>query len=406
VSAESVLFVGAGRQQRRAIVRARELGLRVVAVDRNPDAPGLAEADVAEVVDFLDLEAVIRVARDARVDGVLTIASDRAVPVVAAVAEALELPGIGTETAHVMTHKVAMRRRLAEHGMRQPRFAAARTLGGARAALRRVGLPAVLKPADSAGQRGVFLLESVGDLERHLHAALAESPTGDVIVERYHEGLEVNALVVMCDGEPALVAASDRLRPQGRGFGVAITHLYPSTLFGQALEAIEALAAAAPRALGLRDAVAYPQLLSTGAGAALVVEVAARILAGQMVEVALYGAGIDLVEVVLRQSLGEAVPDGLVRPRFTQPLAVYFLTAKPGALPTGRVSRVRGLERVLAAPGVVQADVYLVEGEVIRPVQRDGDRRGYVIAVADTNLEALDRAEKAARLLEVEVEEP
>jgi biotin carboxylase len=406
VNADSVLFVGAGRQQRRAIVRARELGLRVVAVDRNPDAPGLPEADVAEVVDFLDVEAVVRVARDLRVAGVLTISSDRAVPVVAAVAEALELPGIGAETAHVMTHKVAMRRRLAEHGVRQPRFAAARTLGGARSALRRVGLPAVLKPADSAGQRGVFLLESAGDLERHLHAALAESPTEEVIVERFHEGLEVNTLVVMRAGEPALVTASDRLRPAGRGFGVALTHLYPSTLFGPALEAIETLAATAPRALGLRDSVAYPQLLSTGAGAALVVEVAARIPAGQMGEVALYGAGVDLVDVALRQALGEPVPDGLVQPRFTQPLAVYFLTAEPGILPTGRVSRVSGLDRVLAAPGVVQADVYLVEGEVIRPVQRDGDRRGYVVAVADTNLEALDRAEKAARLLEVEVDEP
>ena len=38
-------MVGAGRHQRRAIERARELGLRVVAVDRNADAPGLETAD-------------------------------------------------------------------------------------------------------------------------------------------------------------------------------------------------------------------------------------------------------------------------------------------------------------------------------------------------------------------------
>ena len=43
----------------------------------------------------------------------LTVSADRAVPVVAAVAEARGLPGIGVETAHLMTHKVAMRRRLA-----------------------------------------------------------------------------------------------------------------------------------------------------------------------------------------------------------------------------------------------------------------------------------------------------
>jgi len=52
----------------------------------------------------------------------------------------------------------------------------------------------------------------------------------------------------------------------------------------------------------------------------------------------------------------------------------------------------------------VQADVYLQVGETIRPVRLDGDRRGYVIAIAETNLEALRRAEAAARLLDVEVE--
>ena len=51
----------------------------------------------------------------------------------------------------------------------------------------------------------------------------------------------------------------------------------------------------------------------------------------------------------------------------------------------------------------MQADTYLQVGETIRPVRRDGDRRGYVIAVADTPEEALRRAEKAAALLEVEV---
>jgi hypothetical protein len=59
---------------------------------------------------------------------------------------------------------------------------------------------------------------------------------------------------------------------------------------------------------------------------------------------------------------------------------------------------------VLAFPGVVQAELYLQPGETIRPVRLDGDRRGYVIAIADTNLEALERAEAAATLVDVIVE--
>src|ERR687897_3257294 len=118
--ARTVLFVGAGRHQRRAILRAKELGLRVVAVDRNADALGLQVADVGEAIDFTDVAAVTEVGRRHGVDGVLTVSADRAVPVVAAVAQALGLPGIGSPTAHLMTHKVAMRRRLAETGVPQP----------------------------------------------------------------------------------------------------------------------------------------------------------------------------------------------------------------------------------------------------------------------------------------------
>jgi biotin carboxylase len=400
---ETVLFVGAGRHQRQAIERARELGLRVVAVDRNPDAPGLSAAEEGAIVDFQDVAAVVEVGRRHGVDGVLTVSADRAVPVVAAVAEALSLPGIGSDTAHAMTHKVAMRRRLADAGVPQPDFAAVRSLHEGRAALDTVGLPAVLKPADSGGQRGVFRVDSVDDLERHLHAALAESSSGEAIVEGFRDGLELNGLAIARRGDVELLTLSDRLRPPGIGFGVGWIHLYPSTLFGDALAEAEQVSVRAVRALGLRDGIAFPQLIVSEAGEARVVEVAARIPGGQMADLARHAVGLDLVEIALRQALGQDVPDELVRPRAQQPLAIRFLTAQPGPLPAGKVRRVSGLERVLAFPGVVQADVFLTAGETIRPVRLDGDRRGYVIAVGETNLEALERAESAATLLDVDV---
>ena len=123
-----------------------------------------------------------------------------------------------------------------------------------------------------------------------------------------------------------------------------------------------------------------------------------------MADLAAHAVGVDLVEIALRQALGEQVSDELAHARRQQPLAIRFLTAAPGPLPTGTVRRVTGLERVLAFPGVVEADVFLQEGEEVRPVRLDGDRRGYVIAVGETNLEALERAEAACKLLDVDVE--
>ena len=399
----SVLFVGAGRHQRRALERVKKLGARLVAVDRNPEAPGFAEADVAEVVEFANVAAVAEVGRRHEVEGVMTFAADRAVPVVAGVAKTLGLPGIGTETAHLMTNKIAMRRRLAEAGVPQPRFAAIRHVREVRAAADAVGFPAVLKPADSAGQRGLFLVASVDDVERHLHASLAQSTDEEAILESYHPGLEVNGLLVARGGDVTVVTLSDRRRPPGAGFGVALAHVYPSTLFGDALEEVERVGRSTVHALGLRDGIAYPQVIWGDDGVARLIEIAARIPAGQMDAVARYGVGVDLVEIALRQALGQPVPDELLEPERQQPMAISFLTAQPGPLPTGKLVRVSGLDRVLAFPGVVEADLYFQEGETIRPVQVDGDRRGYVIALGATNLEAVERAEAAARLLDVEV---
>jgi len=400
---KTVLFVGAGRHQRRAIEHARGRGLRVVAVDRNAQAPGLLAADVAKVVDFTDVAAVTEVARRHRVDGVLTVSADRAVPVVAAVAEELGLPGIGTDVAHGMTHKLAMRRALAEVGLPQPPYAALRSERDIEAALDAVGLPAVLKPVDSGGQRAVFRLETPDDLDRDLAEALAESPTHEAIVEAFVDGVELNGIVVARRGKPALVTLSDRLRPPGIGFGVGWIHVYPPSVDGAQLGQAERIAAESVRALGLGDGIAFPQLIATPDGGVVVVEVAARIPGGQMADLVHHAVGVDLVEIALRQALGEEVTDGLALPRFTQPLAIRFFTAQPGTLPTGRVVEIGSLDPVLEAAGVVQAETYLEVGETIRPVRRDGDRRGYVIAVADTPEEALSRAEHAATLLTVEV---
>src|SRR5881392_3805487 len=326
----TVLFVGAGRHQRRAIRRARELGLRVVAVDRNADALGLGEADVAEVVDFMDVAAVTEAGRRHAVDGVLTVSADRAVPVVAAVAERLGLPGISTETAHLMTHKVAMRTRLADAGVPQPRYAAVRSVHEAHAALDTVGLPAVLKPADSGGQRGVFRIETRDDLDAHLHAALAESPTEEAILESYHEGLELNGLVIARGGRVTPLTLSDRLRPPGIGFGVGWIHVYPATVYGEQLEESERVARRTVHALGLQTGIAFPQLIAAPGGRVIVVECAARIPGGQMADLVRWATGVDLVEVQLRVALGEDLPDMLVQPKFSQPLAIRFLTAEPG----------------------------------------------------------------------------
>jgi biotin carboxylase len=402
---KTVLFLGAGRHQRAAIRQAKERGLRVVAFDGNPNAVAFADVDVAEAVDFVDIPVAVEAARRVQPDGVLTITSDRAVPSVAAVAEALGLPGIGSDAAYGLTHKVEMRRRLAAAGLPQPRFGSARTPDEARAAAREIGFPLVTKPADSGGQRGVVRVTAEDDLERAFAESVEASRRGEVILEQFVEGTEMNAMAVVREGEVIPLTVSDRHRPPGVGFAVGWIHAYPASLPESRWPEVDELVERTIRALGLRNGIAFPQLVAAADGTIQIFEVAARIPGGQMADLVRHAVGVDLVEVQLRLALGEELPDELVKPRFRQPVAIRFFTAQPGPLPTGVVRRVGSLDNVLAAPGAVQAESYIVPGETIRPVRRDGDRRGYVIAVGDTGPEALARSEAAAKLVEVEVEE-
>jgi biotin carboxylase len=398
----TLLFLGASISQRPAIKHARAAGYRIVAVDGDPNAIAFADVDVAEVVDFTDVERVTAVAARLQVDGVLAISTDRAVVPAAAVAAALGLPSIGVEVAERFTNKAVMRRRLAEAGIAQPRSRVITSGDEVEAALAALTMPLVLKPADSGGQRGLFLVGSAAEIHARLDETMALSRSGQAILEEYLDGIELNGLIAVRGGEPTLLTLSDRLRPPGIGFGVGWIHSFPSSLPAETLDEVRDVAVAAVRALGLRDGIAFPQLIATADGVR-VVEVAARIAAGQMADLVALGTGINLFDIAIAQALGDDVPDQLVTPQFTRPIAIRFLTASPGVLPVGTISSIDHLDLVRDSTGVLAASLYVGVGSTIRPVQVDADRSGYVIATAATPAKALELANRAARKLVVRV---
>lgn len=397
---QAVLILGGSVSQLPAIRYARAAGLRVAVADGDEHALGFAEADEAVRIDFSDVDRLVEAATRLRVDGVAAICSDRAVAAAASVAERLGLPGIGVDVAHRMTDKAAMRTRLAEHDVPQPPFVVVRTPEEAIDAVEHVSLPAVIKPTDSGGQRGVFRIEHRRELPELLRATLAFSPSRTAIMERYVDGAELNVIAVVRGGTVDVLTISDRLRPPGIGFGVGWIHRYPSTLPPDARAEAASVAVRAVSALGLREGVAFPQLLVDG-DRVQVVEVAARVPAGQMADLVYHAIGVDLIEIALHQALGRPVGDDAVRGGQTRPVAIRFFTAEPGFLPTGRVVSVTGLDAVRASPGVLDADLYITPGETIRPVRVDADRRGYVVATGSDAAEAVTAATEAMRRLVV-----
>jgi biotin carboxylase len=402
VQGKRLLIIGAGSEQLPAIRLARAFGLTVLASDRNPHAPGAAEAHHFAAISTDDKEGNLAWARALAIDGVMTTGSETAVPVVAHIAATLGLPGITPATAHLATNKNAMRDAFARHGVPAPASQAVTTLDEVVAFVKRHPLPLVIKPSDNSGQRGTTLVREPDDLPAALAAALEFAGDGRAIIESFIHGPEINVTAIVQQGEIEILSLSERITAAPPHFGIALQHLAPPRITPEMAMAIAEVSRAAIRAIGLHEGIAYPQLIAAPLGPQ-VIEIAARIPGGYMREVALCQSGIDLIEVAMRQALGESLPFDAYRhhPR-SAAVAVRFYTALDLPPQAVSVAEISGFDLAATHPGVVLAHSRLEAGSAIPPLTSSAARFGAIIVTADdsaTLTKRLHHAEAVIRLV-------
>jgi hypothetical protein len=115
---KKLLVLGAGRQQFGLLEAASRRGLLVVAVDRDPSAPGFRFADRRALISFEDEPALHRLAEAERIDGVISPSNDWSVGIAARVAHRLALPHpLDPKTAALAASWLRQRERFAESGV-------------------------------------------------------------------------------------------------------------------------------------------------------------------------------------------------------------------------------------------------------------------------------------------------
>ncbi len=200
---KTLLVLGGTPYQIPAIRYAQSQGHRVFTCDYLPDNPGHKLADAYFNISTTDRHAVLELARQEQVDGILAYASDPAAPTAAFVAEQLGLPGNPLSAVETLTQKDLFRSALQAGGFHYPRFASARTLMEARKMLQGMSLPAIIKPVDSSGSKGVSQLQSLADLEAGFQRALKFSRCRRVIIEEWIErsGYQIAGDGFVVDGQ-------------------------------------------------------------------------------------------------------------------------------------------------------------------------------------------------------------
>jgi biotin carboxylase len=199
----------------------------------------------------------------------------------------------------------------------------------------------------------------------------------------------VNAFSV--DGRFTPLTITDRVVAEPPAFGVALAHVWPSSLAPAEVGAAVEAARAAAEALGVREGPTYTQVV-VGERGAHVVELAARLGGGHDAELCQAALDVNLNALALSAALGEPVADERLRPQSAAGGAVVrFLVPEPGEL-----QEVVGLEEAEAMPGIGWVRIYRSPGAVLGPLRRGSDRVGAVLAVGGTRAEALERAGRAA----------
>ncbi|TML20927.1 MAG: ATP-grasp domain-containing protein [Actinobacteria bacterium] len=353
-NAARLLVLGAGPAQLGLLAAARRHDLYVIAVDRDPAAPGFRYADRRAIVSTEDEAAIERLAAAERVDGLIAPGIDWPVAIAARVADRLGLPHpVSPDTATLSTSKLRQREVFAAAGVPQPAYVVCSGTDEAAAAAEQVGYPCVVKAPDRQGQRGLTLVPEPRRMRSAVEVALDASRSATLLVEQHVAGHEVTVNGFSLGGRFRPLTVTDRLTAEPPAFGVALAHV--------------------PR----------------------VGEVATRLGGGHDAELCRAVLGVDLNGLALAAALGwEIAPLQLAPVAQAGGGCVRFLVA-----PTGELRRVAGLEEAYAVDGIKGIRLYRKPGHRFGPLLRGSDRAGAILAVSASREEALRQADRAAELI-------
>jgi isopentenyl diphosphate isomerase/L-lactate dehydrogenase-like FMN-dependent dehydrogenase/biotin carboxylase len=397
---KTIMVIGGGLLQVPVIQAAKKMGLQVIVTDYNSDAIGMRYADIPLLMSTRDIEGSVRVARKQHeltpISGVLTVGTDASMTV-AAVAGALELPGIKFEDAEAATNKIRMRTRFREHGVPSPDFFAVWSLADAKKACTRLGFPVVIKPSDNMGARGVMLLENKNQISDAFQAAKAASPSGELIVEQFMEGPELSIDAVVYNGEVTFTGIADRII-EDLPYFIEKGHTMPSQLPAEIIEEACRVTTLGIKALGINHGLAKGDRKVTPDGVKIG-DWPARLSGGFMSAYTFpLSSGVDLMKAAVEIALGQE--PGNLEPVFHKVSIERAIITKPGY-----VTRINGLDEAKQIEGIAEIFLNVKPGDKVVKPKSNVEKAGHIIAVADTLAEAEAVGARCREWLKIEVAE-
>lgn len=398
-----VLIVGASELVMPAYRIAREeLGLGVIALDYDSKAPGMGYADHSIIVSTKDVSAAVSAAKQASnkfpISGVFTAGADVEITV-AAIAEALSLPGISLDVAERCNDKLKMHAFLDTKSFQEKaQYRVVNSAEETQQAVGEIGLPCVLKPLDNCASRGVQRVDALNDLADAYKLAASNNGSrgGEVLVEECLQGTKHTVEMIVWKGQWHLLSIIDThyISPRWPCETGLNTTMQPLEM----QEKIFSFSRDLSRLIGV-DFGAHKVDINIGEnGEISLIELTARLSGGFHCQYASPIAfGSHDIRAALKLAVGMPIDLDDIEHKWNRGSAVRAVFPQPGI-----VNSITGLQQAREMMGVDELFVWCKQGDKVGPYLNSADRVAFVIAGGETTEEAIINAECARDAVNIE----
>lgn len=294
-------------QQIPCICKAKEMGLYTITCDYSPGNPGHKYADEYYNVSTTDQKAVLHLAQELEVDGIVAYASDPAAPTAAYVAEKLNLPGNPYNSVKVLTEKDIFRSFLATHGFNCPHAGGYTCFEDAYKDIEDYLFPVMVKPVDSSGSKGVVKIYDKSELKDAADEALSYSRGHRFLVEEFihKKGFQISGDGFSVDGKLVFTSYGNELY-SGKGLRdyVALGEFWPSLMDRGMKAKIDAEIQRLITALNMKTGAYNIEVIVDENDEIYILELGPRNGGSYIPQLIQYATGVDLVKYTILGALG------------------------------------------------------------------------------------------------------
>ncbi len=309
---KKILLLGGSHQQIIAITTAKKLGYYTILCDFLPDNPGQHHCDKFYLTSTTDKEAVLKIAKEEKINGILTYASDPAAPTAAYVAEKLGLPGNPYKSVEILCNKDKFRKFLAENGFCTPKAKGYADINSAINDLQNntFVFPVLVKPVDSSGSKGVSLISNKNDIQNKLDLAMSYSLSKKIIIEEYvkNYGYQVAGDGLSIDGRLVFrLFGNDHFDAKCENPFVPISASFPYNMPKEVHDKVHSEIQRLLTLLNMRTTTYNFDIRVDENFNVYLMEIAPRSGGNYIPDIIKYMTGVDLIECSVKAAMGEKI---------------------------------------------------------------------------------------------------